>query len=225
MRRTASRYSPYGAALRRRAPALHLAIQLEASPEECLARSADGALSLQDLEALAPLMAAVPAKLASSGTEVVPRAWGRAFGAVGPVRDTVLCAPPQRAWAAALAPPSEAAVERLAKDAWAAAQPGVVAYRADASPSSSPSLSRRSSLDDFTSMDDYHTLAPVSLMDLDAIGGPALTPASSPHSKGRAHGRSPESVMGLGAPPAATEVFRAIDEAEASADLAAMSVN
>lgn len=231
----------FGNALLRRSPPLHLAVQLVASPAECLARGGDGGLALEELEELAPLMDAVPARLARTGTEVVPRQWG-AFGKTGPVRDTLLCAPPQRAWAASLAPPSEAAVERLAQDAWAASQPGLVR---EASPSTSPSLSRRSSLEDAGSEEDYASMDAVPLMDLDAIG----TPAASPRRKLRLSGSSPASVIGLhepacsspaAKPPAAkgvvakdafgvSEVFRAIDEAEAAsqaeAGLAALAVS
>ena len=56
-------------------------------------------------------MRAVARAMSARGAAVYRREWG-SFGKASAIRDTVLCAQPQRGWSASLAPPSEDACER-----------------------------------------------------------------------------------------------------------------
>ena len=113
-------------------------IHLDTTPATALARcthtSAEG-LALEDAAELDAAVREIAGAMRDHGCEVFTRKWD-AFGKVAAVRDTILCAAPAdsrsgssldgSASAAALrhaSRPSEAAVERMLRDAWAAAQP------------------------------------------------------------------------------------------------------
>lgn len=117
-------------------PLPDVVIHLDTTPATALARctSAEG-LALEDAAELDAAVREIAGAMRDRGCEVFTRKWD-AFGKVAAVRDTILCAAPAdsrsgssldgSASAAALrhaSRPSEAAVERMLRDAWAAAQP------------------------------------------------------------------------------------------------------
>lgn len=114
----------YGAALAKYMPVPSMAIHLDTTPEMCLERAPEASdLALADHAALDESARDSVAVLEAKGCEVYTRKWSSFDKAkVNCVRDTVLCAPPTSKFKD-LAPPSEAAVERILRDEWAAAQP------------------------------------------------------------------------------------------------------
>lgn len=100
--------------LLRHMPPPDMVIYLDVSPEMRLARAKAGsALALCDHELLGEGTRELMRGLADKGCEVYTRKWDR-FGRTAPIRDTVLCHPPQPARASTpSASPSPAAVERI----------------------------------------------------------------------------------------------------------------
>lgn len=123
-KREAAALFKYGAALAKFMPVPSMAIHLDTTPEMCLERAPEASdLALADHAALDESARDSVAALEAKGCEVYKRKWGSFDKAkVNCVRDTVLCAPPTSMFKD-LAPPSEAAVERILRDEWAAAQP------------------------------------------------------------------------------------------------------
>jgi hypothetical protein len=113
----------FGEELERHLPAPHLLLHLDASPSACLGRAdeTDGP-SLEDIKAVDEAVQEIVASFRTRGTQIFRRKWD-AFGKTSAMRDTILCADRPSRSAIDLAPPSEAAVERILADAWAAAQP------------------------------------------------------------------------------------------------------
>lgn len=113
----------FGGLLLERVPPPHLTIHLETTAEACLARGAPctEGLSLDDMAALHESVRSLVGSMADKGCEVFRRKWD-GFGKAAAIRDTILCAepPPPRLNRAR---PSEAAVDRILRDAWAASQP------------------------------------------------------------------------------------------------------
>lgn len=112
----------FGQALLRHAPLPQLIIHLDTTPAACLARCPEAALGLDDHEALDKSVRDAVRLLAAKGCECVRGSWDGSPKASAAIRDLVLCASPFEQ-SKAMAPPSDAAVDRLMEDLWAASQP------------------------------------------------------------------------------------------------------
>lgn len=111
----------FASSLLRALPQPHVAIFLELSAE--VAASRTRVLSVEALRKLEPKYAELSAQLRGEGSLIFRRDWTQ-FGAANSVRDAILSSPPSQGfnWARSLAPPSEAASERMLEDMLAAAK-------------------------------------------------------------------------------------------------------
>ena len=118
--------------LLRALPQPHVAIFLELSAETAASRTKE--LSAEALRALEPQYTELAAQLAREGSLVFRRDWMH-FGAANSVRDAILSSPPSQGfnWARSLAPPSEAASERMLEDLLAAAKTAITHKESPAS--------------------------------------------------------------------------------------------
>ena len=116
----ADRLREFGLALLRYAPTPHIVIHLDSTPEASLGRSTTADLGLDDHQELDESVRESARMLGAKGCECHRRAWDCTSHKL---RDLVLCAATSRTVYQATAPPSDAAVERLLDDLWAASQP------------------------------------------------------------------------------------------------------
>ena len=113
----------FGTQLLERTPLPHVTVVLDATDAACFSRCPkDSALGVDDIALLQESVQTIAESLRSRGAEVYRRKWDT-FGRVGPIRDTLLCAPPPSAKPNASAFPSPEAVECILRDSWAAVRP------------------------------------------------------------------------------------------------------
>ena len=101
----------YIAALQARVPLPHVAVFLDASPSSCADRCG---LPEADLLELDRDFRAMASNYTLKGSAVYRRKWD-VFGSVNQVRDTILCAEPQRGWSKTLAPILDADAAQVMK--------------------------------------------------------------------------------------------------------------
>ena len=123
--REATALFKFGRVLKKYLAAPTIAIHLDTTPEVCLGRAPEASgLALADHARLDENVRDAVAAFEAKGTEVFRRNWAATYSKakVNCVRDTVLCALPE-VHAQRVAPPSEAAVARILRDARAGVQP------------------------------------------------------------------------------------------------------